>query len=211
MLNFILGLWRQLTGEISSIVRWILSLIAAVYSYISRWVDILTSDFITVWHELESLFSAAWSFIVSVYNFARHIVDVIIHDLIVWVVRIWNDVFSFARHVYELLVSWVDFLRNLIVRVWHDIVSWVIRDIWDPLYNFVKGIIHWIDHEGALVYYYITHPDKLTALLGHWLWISWLALLKRYGKVIGRWLLVSTRGLIHDFLVVLEDIISGII
>lgn len=211
MINWILGIWRQITGDINSVIRWITSTIAAVYSFISREFDAAYHAALDAWNFADSLFKQAWAYIVSVYNFARSIVDVIIHNVIVWVQRIWNDLYNYAHGVYETLVSWVDFLRHAIAVGLDDLRSWVINDVWNPLFNGLRDAINWITHEGAFVYYLLTHPDKLAALLGRYLWSAYLSLLKTFGKVIGQWLLHSMRDLAGPFFDILETILSGII
>jgi hypothetical protein len=211
----ILGLLRNVAGafthEISGVEKWILKLIHAVYSYIDTHVE-------RIWHAIsedyriaEALFHKAWQYIVSVYNLARWIVDVLIRDVERWTLGLYHDVLRYAEDVYRTLISWVDWLRKYIGQVWHDIVSWVVQDIWSPLKGWIDGAWHWITHEGYLAWYLVTHPDKLSAILAQWVWSNYTDLLKRYGRQIGRWLLHSQRGMINDVITILEDIISGII
>ena len=211
MIGWILGIVRSITGSINNVINWITNIIAAVYSFIDREVSALGNEIVSVWHSADSLFQQAWHYIVQVYDFAVSIVNVIIHNVIVWVQRIWNDLYSYAHGVYETLVSWVDFLRHWIAVLIDDLRSWVINDIWHPLFTGLSDAIKWITHEGALAYYLLTHPDKLAAILAKWLWQSYIDLLKTFGKVIGRWLLVSMRDLAGPFLDILEAILSGIL
>lgn len=211
MLNWLNNLWRQITGDINNVVHWITSAIAAVYSYIVHLFDILAGDIADVARELDSWAKTVWDFIVQVYNYARAIVDVALKDLENWVLSLWNDVLSYAKSVWAQVVKWVDYLLSYIDKVWNDITSWVLKTIWNPLKNLIDGILHWITHEGALVYYYITHPDKLAALLGRYLWDSYLALLKRYGGVMAKWLMHQMLNVAGPFADVLETIMSALL
>lgn len=211
MINWILNLWRSITGDIRNVVKWITHAIAAVYSFIDRLVGELGKEISFVWHASEALYRTVWNFVTSVYNLARMIIDVLLRDLTSWITGLWNDVFSYAKSVYQELVGWADFLRNLIYSVGRDIEQWVIRDIWHPLYGDISRSIHWITHEGAYVYNLLTHPEVLAKLLAKWLWAEYLILLRRYGKVIGHWLLHSMPGLAGSLLDILETILSGIL
>lgn len=211
MINFILGLIHKIFGDINSAVKWMTGAIASVYSYFDRVWHMVESEAIAAWREAVTLFHEAWNFVLQVYNFARAIIDVWGRDLISWIRGIWDDVYGYAKAVYGLLVKWVDYLRNALEAGLHYVEQWVLKNVWEPLYNRVSGILHWITNEGAFVYYLLTHPDKLVALLSKWLWASYLDLLRRYGKVIGHWLVHSLRGLAGPFMTVLEDIISGML
>lgn len=211
MLSWLSNLWRQITGDINAVVKWITGAIAAVYSFIQREFDAAYHAALDAWNFADSLFRQAWAYIVSVYHYAVAIVDVVIHNVIVWVQRIWNDLYSYAHGVYETLVSWVDFLKHAIAVGLDDLRRFVINDVWNPLYHGLTDALRWITHEGAYVYYLLTHPDKLVALIGHYLWAAWIQLLKTYGRIIGQWLLHSMRDLAGPFLDILETILSGIL
>lgn len=211
MINWILSIWHQITGDINNVIRWITSTIAAVYSFVNRLFDAAWHAALDAWNYADSLFHQAWAYIAQVYHYAVAIVDVVIHNVIVWVTRIWNDLYSYAHSVYETLVSWADFLRHAIAVGLDDLRSWIINDVWNPLFTSLKDAWNWIAHEGAFVYYLLTHPDKLAALLGRYLWTAYIGLLKTYGKVIGQWLLHSMRGLAGPFFDILEMILSGIL
>lgn len=205
------GLYHSAVGDIRYVRTWVLNLFRAVYEYINIHVT-------RIWHSIaqdyriaRSLFDRAWHYIRTVYLFAKHIVNVTIRDIVKFFDNLYHDVLNYAKSVYRTLLSFIDWVHGALAKLWNDIVKWVLRNIWDPLKNLIDGAWHWITHEGYLVYYYITHPDKLAALLGHWLWISWIGLLKANGRPIARWLLHQMLSLQSDFLTILEDVISAML
>lgn len=211
MLNFINNLYHTIVNDIKSVWNWILKTISAVYSFIDREFQVVERYATDIYNFLDGLFHTAWNFIVQVYNYAKSIVDVVIRDLISWVTRIWNDVFSFAKGVYEQLVQWVDFLKHLIASLIDDVRKWIINDIWNPLFAAIKTALDWITHEGAMMFDLLTHPNKLVALLGHYLWVAWLDLIKVAAKPIARWLLHTMMGMAGEVADVIETIIASLI
>jgi phage-related protein len=211
MLNFINNLFNSVVNDVKSVWNWILKTISAVYSFIDREFQVVERYATDVYNYLDGLFHTAWNFIVQVYNYAKSIVDVVIHDVVSWVTRIWNDVFSFAKGVYEQLVQWADYFKHLIASVIDDIRTWVVNNIWNPLFNSIKEALGWITHEGAMMYDLLTHPDKLVALLGGYLWSAFLGLIKAGARPIGRFLVHIMMGMAGEVADVLEAIISSLV
>lgn len=211
MINWILGLFNSIRGDLNNVIKWILGLISAVYSFIDQLFNSLERELVSVWNELYGFFLSAWRFIVQIYDILSSAIVKVWNDIVHWVVGLWNDLTKFVSYVWSQLVHWVDYILSWVTRLWNDLMTWVIKNIWDPLYNNLLQAWKWILERGELVYYYITHPDRLVALLGHWLWISWVDLLKRYGKTIGRWLAHVMMSMVSDFVTILEDFISGIL
>lgn len=211
MLNWLSDIYKFITQTFDSIVRWVLSIIAAVYSFIDQEFHALERALTDVWNELYGFVLQAWHFIQQVYSILANAITVVWRDITSWVVGLWHDITNFINWVWQQVVHWVDYIINFVERLWHDLETWVIDNIWRPLERAITDAWNWITHEGYLVYYYLTHPDKLVALLGHWLWLSWVDLLKKYGKTIGRWLAHVMMSMVSDFVTILEDFISGIL
>lgn len=211
MLNFINNLFKSVVNDVKAVWNWILKTISAVYSFIDREFQVVERYATDVYHYLDGLFHTAWNFIVQVYNYAKSIVDVVIRDVVSWVTRIYNDVYGFAKGVYEQLVQWVDYLKHLIASAIDDVRAWIINDIWNPLFNSIKSALSWILHEGAMMYDLLTHPDRLAALLGSYLWRAGLGLIKAGAKPIARFFVHVMMGMAGEIADVLEAIISALI
>jgi len=211
VINWILGLFNSITGTINNVIKWVLGLVSAVYSFIDNVFNQLYHELIDVWNELYGYIIQAWNFIREIYGILANAISKVWSDIVSWVTGLWHDLTTFINWVWSQVVHWVDYIISFVERLWHDLETWVINNIWNPLFAAISDAWKWITHEGYLVYYYLTHPDKLVALLGHWLWLSWVDLLKRYGQTIGRWLAHVMFGMVSDFLTILEDFISGIL
>lgn len=211
MLNAIAALASAITGDITSVVKWVLKLVQSIYSYFDRQLSALGNDLSDIARSASNLFHQAWNFAVSVYQFALSIADVIIPGVIRWAQNALTDLSNFATSIVRWASSELDSLGKLITSVDHAITSWVVRDIWNPLYTLVSGPIKWIAHEGATAYYLVTHPDKLMSVLSSYLYSAFIDILKRDSRPIGKWLthvMMSFAGPIAD---VLEQIISAIL
>ena len=211
MLAFLNNLWHIITGDIDAIRNWFLKTVEAVYSWFDRELTLLWNAIVSAARSADNLFNEAWHYILTVYNYARAIVDVVIHDLIVWIDRIVNAVGKYASDVYGELVKWVDWLRHAISVAIDDVRSWIINDIWNPLYRDITGAINWILHEGAFLLDLLTHPEKLAKLLGHWLWVSWIGLIKSYGRPIARWLMHTMLTLPRELADLIETVIAALL
>jgi len=67
---------------------------------------------------------------------------------------LYNKALAFARNLYSQAV-------HLITQL----TKWVIQNVLDPLTAAFRQAWHWITHEGALVFYYLTHPPALARLI----------------------------------------------
>jgi phage-related protein len=211
MLAFLSNLYHIITGDLDAIKNWFLKTLQAIYSWIDRQLSLLWSGVVDAARAADNLFNEAWHYIATVYDYARAIVDVIIHNLIVWIDRIVNAVEQYAEDVYGQLVKWVDWLVHAISVAIDDVRSWIINDIWNPLYRDITSALNWILHWGAYILDLITHPEKLVKLLGHWLWISWIDLVKSYGRPIARWLMHTMLTLPRELADLIETVIASLL
>ena len=211
MFNWLSNLWHIITGDIKAVIRWITTAITAVYSFIDRQIHALWSGLALLSRYLSELEKAAWNYISQLWTYARWIVEVVIAGVIHWADAAINFVLKYAQGVWQILVASFDYLKNLILRLINDAITWVIRNIYDPLVKWLTDAWHWITHEGAFVYYLLTHLDKLASLLAGWLWHEWLNLFGRYGRTVARWLISHMLGLAKPLIDVLETIVAAIL
>lgn len=209
MLNFLSQVVHLITGAINDVKNWIIRIIQAVYSFIASEFDALSRELVNVWDKLYAFIASVEQFAVSVYDTVSNAIVKVYHDILQWASDAINFVYTYVKDLYQLVVGWIDEIRSALVKLWDDIVGWVIKEIWDPLYNFVSGAIHWIEHEGSYIWNLITHPELLAKLLGHYLWVSWLGLIRYYGKPIGRWLMHGMFSLSGELADLLETFITS--
>ncbi len=128
-----------------------------------------------------------------------------------WAAGLYHDVLTFAQWAYRDAMRLVDTLFRWVGAQFGAFEHWVINSIWAPLDKIAQRVLGWILKEGAYVYYLLTHPDKLVALLAGWLWREWFALLKRYGRTIAKYLIGHIIGELAALAPVLEDVLTHLL
>jgi hypothetical protein len=112
-------------------------------------------------------------------NLARYVGDFVRavwwrlrHLFLVVIPSLWRTLWRQVTRLIKLIDHWVNkllaFLRALrawAVREFNALRSWVVVHIYRPLLRSLTLAWHWIEHEGATVWFYISHPDKLAAFL----------------------------------------------
>jgi hypothetical protein len=118
-------------------------------------------------------------------------------------------------HDIATLTTWIARrVEQLVARIVHDIAvltHWVVVHIFDPLKRDILSAWHWITSRGELVFYYITHPDKLAMLI----FDSLIALLERtawqVAPKLGKFFLSLVIHNLRRFTLLLEDIIMAVL
>lgn len=211
MFGWLKDLYNGLVADLNSVQKWIVGAINAVYSFFNQLINQL-------WGALGWLENALNSFVKQIYDYALYL-----YHLILWVIQVGiPQVATWAQH--ELgklwnylggLVNWalsqLDALARWAQSELNRLADWVVRNIYDPLYNAITGAIRWIEREGAFVYYLLTHPDQLAAIIGRYLLGAWMGLGRRYAKPFVRWILHTAMSEASAFGSIIEDIITSII
>ena len=209
MLNWLASVVNLITGAIDDIKKWIVRIIQTIYSYFNGLIDALGRELVNVWNELYAFITQVEHWAIVTFSTLSNAITTGFHDIISWASAAITDVKNWALDAYHYILNLIDDIYHRLLALWDAIVKWVMQNIWNPLYNLVSGAIHWIENEGAYIWNLITHPDLIVKLLGHYLWISWLDLIKFYGKPIGRWLMHSMLGLAGELADVVETFIAS--
>jgi len=196
---------------ITAVEKWVLRAIHAVYSYITRLFDDLRRAVNDVWKSLVNFGRAVDKFLARVVTFANWIVRKYIPSVISWAVRNFDSLLNDVRHIIDWVGKWIARLYNDIVSAVRNITAWVIAHIWQPLFDAITIAWHWITHEGYFVWRIITHPDLLMKIIGSYLWMSYLSLIKHYSVQIAKWLIHGMLNLPNEFADVLESIIANML
>lgn len=195
MLGIISRLYHDIVNGLSAVEKWIVKLLHAAYAYVDKLFNELRRAVDGVWTALENFGRSIRKFVLQVYAYAKWIVIHGIPDVIKWaekeLVSLTHDIESLGKWALRQLDQLIKDIESAVKGV----VSWVITHVFDPLKTDFLTAWHWITHEGALIYDLITHPEKLAALLAHYIWNSWLDLFKKFGPQIARWLV---RNLPHE-------------
>lgn len=211
MLSFLEGVWNVTFGGLANLWHSVLNIFKTIYSWVSRSLSIL-------WHDIESVGNDLANFARAVERWATSAIDNLYHlalkwvtDLEHWTVSQLNRIASYADNVYRWTLRTFDDIAHRIAQAYTDIERWVISSIWNPLFNSIAGLIHWIEHEGAYVYDLLTHPDKLVQLLSAYLWKAWLTLLRQFAIPVTTFIIGNFRAVVPDLISVAEDILTKVL
>lgn len=209
--SWIKGLFHWGVSSVTDVWNKFISVISAVYSYISSIDSAIWSEFTSLWHSFTTYLSAVETWTSSLYNAVFAWAENALSNTINWASK---EISSLGRDISSV-VSWASSLINAI-RAWvssliSDLESWVIHNIYDPLLRSVTDALGWIVKEGYYAYNLLTHPDLLAKLLAKYLWSALFDIPKRYAGAIAHWLVHQMLNMAGPIGSVLEDIISSII
>lgn len=191
--------------------RWVGDLINGLYGFLhvifgavqSGWARLYTNagHWVTT---LEMLANSVWQ---KLYHVIRVTLPAIINDYRTLI----HNLTTYAVAVYHDLIAGLQFAETFASRLVHDAIAWVQANVWTPLFKAISDAWQWITHEGAILFDYITHPDKLAALI----FDSLLALLEReawnVADRLGRFALSLVARNLRQFAALIEDILSAIL
>jgi hypothetical protein len=212
MFGWIRRMFDAAYGAIDDTVRnWVHDLVNGLYGFL----HLIFGDVRGAWDTFASRTDDLWH---SAEKFARIIATsfailyrVLLPRIIARAEQLFGEAVKYAKGIYDFAVREIDRLGRLIVttadHLWHDVIT----DVWDPLFKSVTTALKWIGREGALVLYYITHPDKLVELI-------WNAILSRLeatawdtGALLGKFFLSLVVRNLKRFALLLEDILDAIL
>lgn len=211
MLNWLKQFGSKIFGGLNDLKNWVINLFSTVFSYIDAWAKELWNGISDVWNYALSLYHQAIAYIVQLYNLARYIIDVEIQAVERWVTGLYNELRSASNNI----INWVNGLVTRIFSwVWSQIDALyqrILRNVWDPLWSAVKNAIEWIQKYGAWVYYMVTHPEALAALIGGYVLREFFNLSRKYSTVVARWLIHSMISAGSEVAGILADAIAAIL
>ena len=211
MLNWLKSLGGWVVGGVEDLWNKVVAIVQAVYSYIDAWINNVVGDFTWLYNVFSSWVSSIERWVGDIETFVLNYANTLYNDVTSWVARLYNDVWNYIRSGLQWLSDWVNRIVGYFTGWINSVVNWVIRNIWNPLYNYVSGILRWIENEGAWVFYMITHPDQLALLLARYILGAWISLGRRYAGAVARWVVHGMIAAAGDIAGILEDFIAGIL
>lgn len=159
-------MWNAVFGSIPDTIRnWVRDLVNGVYGYY-HFIDTLLRD---AWYNLSNTvywLARNWlSFMDSVYRKLWQIARNIIPGIISEYRRLYNDVLRYAQNVYNTVAGWFNTALRYAETLVQNAINWVAIHVWQPLVNDFTQAWNWITQKGETVWYYLTHPDALVALI----------------------------------------------
>lgn len=205
------GLFHWGVSGITDVWNKFVSVINAVYSYISSIDSAIWDEFSSLWDSFTTYLGAVETWASSLYNALYAWTTKALGNTINWASK---EISSLGRDISGV-VSWASSLISAI-RAWvssliGNVTSWVIRNIYDPLARALNDALGWIAKEGYYAYHLLTHPELLAKLLAKYLWSALFDIPKRYAGAIAHWLVHQMIHMAGPIGSVLEDIIASII
>lgn len=205
-------MWDATAGVIDDTIRsWVHDLVNGLYGFLHNIFGLVGAG----WDKFVTELHFAWQGLAGFMREVTYSLSFIVHylfpatlkriDALVGAVKHYAiDVYDFAVHVY-------DTLRNLIAAGLRDLKTFVLQDVYKPLFDFITQAWHWITHEGAVVFYYISHPAALVELI----WDELVAKLEaeawNIGSKLGKFFVSLIVHNLQRFVLLLEDILSALL
>lgn len=210
MLNWLTSLFNNPIADLKSAWRWLTGAISAVYSYFDNLINQLDDALNWLERQINRYIGDIEQGLRDAYGAIQWVIHTGLPDAIHWAEREIAKAYNYALGLYHAAINELDNLLRWAQDEINRLAQWVLKNIWDPLWSHIQGIIRWIENEGAYVYYLLTHPDQLALLIGRYLFKSWMDLTSRYAKTFVRWLMhamISESSFVANKL---EDLISSL-
>jgi hypothetical protein len=205
--GFFHGVWSDITGAVGSVekgVKYIYDVFVGVFHLVhGAWDDMVRGA--------EAVGQWAGGAFRDVYNFGKWVIDKAIPDVVRWVT---GKLAWLGDQIAQGLVTLSHWVSGLVADIWDGIKAipgWVVHNIYEPLKGFFDQAWHWITHEGALLWYYITHPETLAKLLVEPMWWAFLWLIRESTAAIGHFLVAGIYAAMITTANVIEDIFAGMV
>lgn len=212
LLSWVGGLAGRFLGtvgqDVVNLVHWAVKGVIAIFGFVFHavgraWLDVGGAA-LNLARYAEDFGRAVWWRL-------RHLFLVVIPSLARWIRYEAVRLVKLIGHWVNVLIRFVNQLRAWAVREFNAARNWVITHIYRPLLRSLTIAWHWILHEGAVVWFYISHPDKLAALI-FWHLIDFLeANAWRAATRLGRFGLALLRANARRVAATLEDIADAIL
>lgn len=199
-------------GAIDNTVRtWVRDLVNGLYGFLhivtglvgDAW-NVLMATALELWHGLASFVNSLVAFLIWIRR-------VLIPAIIAEYRKLFAEAEKFITSVYNYVLQQVKNLIHLIAKTADDLWQLVLRDVYRPLLASLTQAWKWITTAGALVLFYITHPDKLVDLL----WLYLIAKLEReawnVGALLGKFFLSLIVHNLRRVALLIEDILNAVL
>jgi hypothetical protein len=204
LLGFVTGAFQQLWDDLINIIK-------SVDGYLEGRVNNLQN-------QMNAVIAGEW-------NLSRYIANFVngpYTNFVRWTENRTDSIVNYVNVKYNALAgdinqtrSWTSGLVSgaeaLARTLFGNLTKWIISTIFGPLSRDIATALGWILKEGAFLLDIITHPDKLIALILHYIFGLWVTLLIKYGPLAFAYGLRHWKSMLPTFLTVIEDIIFHVL
>ena len=205
----VLGLGIHVIDD--TVRQWVGDLISGVFGFIHTVFGLVGHAWGDMFHAGKWLYLGVARLGVETYQTLAKIIKQIIPDVIHWATywvhrlgRFIEEVFHWAAHEFDVIRHWVAALFDAFRK-------WVINDVWSPIWRTLTPVFRWVTHEGATLWYFLTHPAAFVDLI----WTHLLVKLEREawnaGRLLGRFFLSLVVHNLRTFFLLIEDVIDAIL
>jgi hypothetical protein len=198
-------------GSFQDAYKFVVNLLQSVYSYINTILDMIGAEIQAVWSEIQNVSQGLWGYIYGMYLTLQSLIGQVESGIYRYIAGIVGDIWSFIHGVYSALLWAENTIYGVIYGLVNGVYDYIRRNVWDPLWNYISGVAHDARVVADIVFGLISHPERIVALIGGYLYSAWYSILRRDARAVGRFLthtMMSAAGEVFD---VLENIIAGIL
>lgn len=211
MIEWLQSIANSVFSGLNNLRDWIIRAIAAVYSYIVARIQEVARSIGDVVRWAQKWLEELGHYVDDVLHYAINIAQQIIPAITRWISDRLNDLQNFSNWLLREIRVGLDNLLHWVEQVRMIIIRWVLTEIWDPLKRLFDGFFSWVTDNFGKLFNYFAHPELIVQLVAHWLWRTWLDLLKQYSRPVARWLMAHMLGLVSEFVHLIEDIIVAVL
>jgi hypothetical protein len=211
MFGWIDRAWQWATHNLGGdVVSWVRDLVHGIWSVLQTIFGNVADAWHVAWNAVNGLWRAAGKFASEVWGAFYHLYQIIIPAIVRWAKRELLSLSKFIDHVWSWAVKEVEKIYHWIAHEIATLIKWVMVHIWDPLFKSIELAWKWIFHEGKILWYYITHPDKLVALIFDSLVAELESQAWKVGGLLGKFFLALVVHNLRKFVLLLEDILMAV-
>jgi hypothetical protein len=133
-----------------------------------------------------------------------------LHSIFGFVIAGWNTFFNTIRSWADSVGHFMGEVADAFVYIWRvwwvKTYRWIMHDIVDPLLK----AWDWLRHEGAILWYYITHPAELVAYIYDDIILRIEKLAWSTAEKLGEFFLALIIKNLKTLLHVIEDIVDAV-
>jgi len=205
-------MYDSAAGLIDETVRsWVHDLINGLYGFL----HLVFGSVITAWDKLVHAGYLVWvtldNFVTEAVAAIAHILKTVIPNVLKFLSGLIAKVEQYAKDVYNFAVRELNALRQFVLNLIAQLTTWVTTHIYNPLKAAFDLAWHWISHEGATVWHYISNPADLVELIWDHLINKLEAEAWNIGGKLGKFFLSLVTHNLVRFATLLEDIIDSIL